>query len=796
MTDTRNEGPGEDGLAKEENLYAKAQRLATGSAPVDGAEQQQDVEGIDWLNLVQQAETQGGQFMLDQIKGAWDRSYRAFHNQHFLDSKYRSQAFKGRSKLFRPKTRSAVRKANAAAAAALFSNKDTVSCTAGNEADPRQRASAALMQEIINYRTDRTSGRNAIPWFRTAIGAHQDTYIMSACLTKQYWKLELEKKTGTEPVLNPDGTPVLHGETGQPMMRTVHTYSPKVDRPEIALCPLENAIIDSAAPWVDPIQGAAYFIVKWPMRIDEIRKMEQHPLTPWKHVEESKLKSAGSDQKMQASGTRAVRDRGMDRMDRTATGSGKFEVIWVYEVFMRYNGEDVTFWSAGSRDYLTDPKPVREVYPEQDGDRPYVLGVGSLESHRIFPMGHVESWQPLQQEVNDLANLRLDQVKQSVSPIAFVKRGRQVDLGALQRRGPNTTILRTEKEDIEFDRQPEVPSSAYAEMERLNVDFDDLAGQFNSGSVQTNRSLNETVGGLNLISSAANSVQEFDLRTWVETWVEPVMGQIVKLEQYYESDEKILALCGDRAQLWLKHGVSEIDDALMTDQVTIRVDVGLGASNPQTKLGNFAGALKIVEPLWTNHPQVQSGEMVPNLEAITDHVFSLSGVRDGAAQFLIKGQPKGNPVGDAQADKLKSDAEKNRSQANLNIAKAAETQARLQMDFADLVHGQQLDRAQLVNQVRNEREGVQRERQNDERAQRNTDADRDMRKQEFQAKQSETGGKPTKAAPAPQQSKDDEFAAKLMALLEQRNKPRKFNFIRDPQTNRIVGAEEVQAGVQ
>ncbi|MCA1458087.1 hypothetical protein I6F35_33680 [Bradyrhizobium sp. BRP22] len=731
MTDTRNEPPGEDGFAKEENLYARAQAAATGNAPVEGEQQQGGEPEINWLNLVSQAETQGGQFMLDQIKNAWDRSYKAFHNQHFMGSKYNSTSYKGRSRLFRPKTRGAVRKANASAAAALFSTRDAISCTPGNESDPCQRASAALMQEIINYRTDRTSGRAAIPWYRTAIGAHQDTFIMSACLSKQYWKLELEKKTSEEQVIGETGQPIIDEQTGQPLMRTVHTYSPKVDRPDCKLVPLENAIIDPGADWVDPVQSGSYFIVKWPMRIDEIRKMEKHPLNPWRHVDVSVLKSSGYDQKMQASGTRAARERGMDRMDPTATGSGKFEVLWVYEVFMRYEGQDITFWSAGSKAYLTDPKPVEEVYPEQGGERPYVFGIGSLETHRIFPMSHVESWQQLQQEVNDLANLRLDQVKQSVSPITFVKRGRQVDLAALQRRGPNSVILRTEQDDIEFAQTPEVPSSAYAEMERLNVDFDDQAGQFNSGSVQTNRSLNETVGGLNLISSAANSVQEFDLRTWVETWVEPVMGQLVRLEQYYESDEVILGLCGERAQLLQMHGVNQINDDLLMQQVAIRVDAGLGASNPQTKLGNFANALSIMVPVWQASPQVQSGEIVPDVEEMTNEVFSLAGYRDGAARFIKKGQPKGPPPqAQAEVDKIKSDAEKNRSQADLNRAKAMELGARAKMDFADMVHGQQMERAQLVNQVRTERENAQRDRVNDDRAQKNVEADRQMKEKE------------------------------------------------------------------
>jgi hypothetical protein len=780
------EAPGEDGFAKQDqNLYARAQAAATGSAPRD--EDKAATEGeVNWLKLVAEAEAQGGQFAQDQIKGAWDASYKAFHNQHVAGSKYRSKDYSGRSKLFRPKTRAAVRKANAAAAAALFSTMDTISCSPGNESDPIQQASAALMQELINYRTDRTSGKASIPWFRVAIGAHQDTLIMSACLSKQYWKLELEAETTQEPVIGESGNPVINEETGQPLMREVKTYKPSVDRPDIATIPLENAIIDPAASWLDPIQSAAYLIVKYPMRINEIRKKQNDPRNPWKHVEASVLKASGSDQKLRAAGTRTARERGLDRMDPSSTGTGEFEVIWVYEVFMRVGEEDVCFYSAGSKAYLTDPKPVKEVYPEQGGERPYVLGLGSLEAHRIFPMSHVESWQPLQQEINDLANLRLDQVKQSVSPITFVKRGRQVDLGAIQRRGPNTTILRTDKDDIEFDRPPEVPSSAYAEMERLNVDFDDQAGQFNSGSVQTNRSLNETVGGLNLISSAANSVQEFDLRTWVETWVEPVLGQIVKLEQYYESDTVVLGLCGERSELLQKHGINQITNELLEQQIALRVDVGLGASNPQTKLQNFAGALNIAKGIWENHPQVQSGEYMPNIEAISDEIFSLAGNRDGAKRFMIKGQPKGPPPqAQAMVEKLLSEVAKNKSTADLNKAKAMETGVRAKMDFADMVHGQHMDRAKMVHQVRSEREGFLHNKEN-------VKEDRALK-----AKQIEGKAQPKpKQESEPQQEPggDDDMMGQLVALLQQKQQPRSFKFVRDPQTNRIVGAEEIPQG--
>lgn len=771
MTFLQAEPPGEDGFSKGADLYDRAAAAAVQGIP---READQPEPETNFLRLVREAETQGGRFLQDQVRKSWDRSYRAFRNQHFGESKYLSTEYRSRSKLFRPKTRAAVRKANAGAATALFSTMDTVSCSPGNESDPIQRASASLVQEILNYRTDRTSGKASFPWFRIAIGAHQDAQIMSVCLSKQYWKLELESEEVEEPLVDEaTGMPILD-ETGEPITQVVTIHKPSVDRPDCLLIPLENLIIDPAASWLDPVQTAAYFIVKYPMRIDEIRAKQKDPRNPWKEVPEALLRTSQNDRAMAAKGTRSAREGGFDRFDAQATGSGEFEVIWVYEAFFRIAGQDVCFYSAGDRAYLTDPRPVKEVYPALGGERPYVLGVGSLESHRLFPMSPVESWQPLQQEINDLANMRLDQVKQSIFPITFVKRGKKIDLGLLQRRGPGTIIPRDSEEDVTFDQTPPVNSTAYAEMERLNVDFDDQAGQFNSGSVQTNRSLNQTVGGLNLISSSANAVQEFDLRTWVETWVEPVLGQIVKLIQHYESDEVVLGIAGDRAELLQKFGIDHITDDLLEQQVTIRVDVGLGASNPQTRLTNLANALQIIQPLWANHPQVQSGELMPDIEELTSEVFSLAGNRDGGRRFIKKGEPKGPPPQQqALVEKIKSEAMRNMSQAELNKARAAEAGVKSEIAVADTVHGQQMDRAKLVQQVRSEREGWLRD-------DRHRDEDR-------AAAALPPAGEPASEPVAGGESEPQDMLSQLVAML---SRERRVEFIRDPRTNRITGAIE------
>lgn len=794
--------PGEDGVLKARqqapaDLYQKAAEV-----PFAGQAADTDDQDINYLNLLSQALTQGQTYITQNVRKGWDRSIRAFRNEHFAGSKYLSKDYKLRSSIFRPKTRAAVRKDMAMAASSLFSTTDAISCEPGDESSVEQRASAAIIKELLNYRTDRTSGRNAIPWFRVSMGARQDALIQSVCVSKQSWKLEQRIRKVLQPALDVDPLtgepkvdpltgeplPILDATTGEPVYDEIETVEVILDRPDVTLVPLENVIVDPAADWLDPVQSGAYWIVAYPMRKFEIEANQKRPMNPWKKVDWSQMRSIRT--KTDAASARMVREGGQDRYDQTNTGTGDFEVYWVYEVFMRVNEEDVHFWSADDKQFLTDPTPVEEIYPAHGGERPYTWGVANLEAHRLFPMAPVESWQPMQQEINDLANLRLDQVKMNVSPVAFVTRGRNVDLGALQRRGPNSIVLRTGPDDVEWDRPPEVPSSAYAEMERLNADFDDLAGQFNSGSVQTNRSLNETVGGLKLIAGNANSVGEFDLRTWIETWVEPTLAQVVKLIQYYESDEKVLALCGERAKLFQKFNIDQITDELLQEQVTVRVNVGIGNGSPQERLGKFAAATQTLAPMFQNNPKVQSGEIEIDLEEVAQEVFGLTGYRDGGKRFVKKGQPRQNPMQDIAVKDAQAKVEKTMSEADKNKAIADKTRLDAKIGAAQAMHGAMMDRASLVHQVRSEREGAASQA-------RESEANRAQRREEMTMRQeaaanNKAAGKGTVEQSAPEmpigaEPSPADAQIERLAQIMKTKRVREVEFVRGPD-GRISGA--------
>jgi hypothetical protein len=651
-------------------------------------------EEIPFLRYVREAEDQAQLYVAQVNRRAWTQTLRAFHNEHFVGSKYTKTDWRNRSRIFRPKTRSAVLKDQAAVAASLFGTVDSVNCLAGDESNSMQRAAAAIMEELVNYRTDRTSGREAIPWFQVAMGARQDTVLTGVCLSKQSWKLDL-KMMGHERFLD-------DSDEDNPVEAMREVWKPETDRPDVQLFPPENYCIDPAADWTDPAQSAAYVIIKHPLQMEDVRRNQERPFNPWHKVSEEAIRGAYESGKWDTAAIRRARELGIDRMDEATTGT-VFQIVWVYEVYMRLNGEDWTFFSVGSQHYLTDPKPVKEVYPEQGGARPLVMGYGSLESHRIFPMGPAESWQQYQMELNDIINLTLDAMKQNVMPVTKIRRGRQVDLDQIKRRSSGSAILVTDPDDVTFERVPDIPQSVALLTRNLELEFDDLAGQFNGQTTENSNALSRTLGGLKLVAGSSNAAQEFAIRIWIQTWCEPVLAQLVKLEQWYESDPVVLGLCGQRAQLFQKHGISQVTDDLLEQEVTIRVSVGLGAGDPEQRLQKFTSATQIVAPLLAQSREFQQGQVEIDWEAIVQEVYGAAGYRDGGMRFFKKGQgQQPNPLQNLQVAELQSKIQKNQQTGKAAmftglaaLAKAALGQRELEASTVDMLLGHHMNALDL-----------------------------------------------------------------------------------------------------
>lgn len=552
----------------------------------------------DWEGLSRNAFEGSKTYFDSAVRNQIDADLRQFYGIHPAGSKYHADSYKGKSKLYRPKTRMAIRKNEAVAAEALFSTTDVVSITPVDEDDEIQVASAAINKELLQHRLTKT-----IPWFVTTMGAYQDAQAIGICASYQYWKFEQRRRK-------------------------------VIDEPCIDLLPPENLRFDPACDWRDVVKNSPYFIHMMPMYVKDVRRRmntvdtkTQQP--KWKKYEDAILKQAMMPY---SDSTRQLREDKRPDSTTADRNISDFTIVWVYRVFMEIEGEDhVWYVLANTYKLLTDPKPIEDVY--WHGQRPYQIGFCVVETHKTHPSGVGRLTKDQQAEINEVANQRIDNVKLAMNKRWKAKRGKQVDIRSLTRNVPNSVTLLTDLEDVEEIEFNDVTGSAYEEQDRLNLDFDDMAGNFSQSSIQSNRKLNETVGGMNLLATNTNQVSAYQLRVWIETWLEPVLRQLVLLEQYYETDQVVLALAGRRAQLLQRFGMDAITDELLMQELTVNVNVGMGATNPQQQVERFTFGLKALKEILADGVIQQAGG---NVQEISREIMGKLGYREGKRFFPEK----------------------------------------------------------------------------------------------------------------------------------------------------------------
>jgi hypothetical protein len=218
-------------------------------------ENQQDHEVLAFLA---EAKRIGRTFQQTVAHGDWEQAQSAYRSEHAGGSKYTKEQYKNRAKYFKPKTRAAVRKNLTATAHALFASREVLVAEAENDSDPKARANASLLKEIIGARFNSKARKTGVPWFETALGARLDTQITASCCSKQTWRY----KTVDRKVVEKEERPVvINGvamidQTGQPMIEVVEVE--KVvkdvieDHPEITLIPAGDGHPRSRRPVDQP----------------------------------------------------------------------------------------------------------------------------------------------------------------------------------------------------------------------------------------------------------------------------------------------------------------------------------------------------------------------------------------------------------------------------------------------------------------------------------------------------------------------------------------------------------------
>ena len=597
-------------------------------------------EKSSWLTLARQAYDSSTTYLDANYRRQWERNLKLFQSEHPSGSKYGTTQYTHRSRLFRPKTRSAIRTNEAAVAAAFFATEDVVSVYPQNDSDPDQRASATVLKHLLQFRLTKT-----IPWFQTLIAAYQEAMVFGSVISHQYWDYKEDKTSSKKDILDEAGNAILN-EDGTPAQQVEGSTEVLTDRPSIRLIASENFRIDPAADWNDPIGSSPFIIEVIPMYVqDVLEKMndidDKTGEPKWKKLSMSELLM--SSKRSEFDSTRQARQgKRQDPISDRDEKIKEYDTVFVHKNIVRKKGKDYIFYTSGIHHMLSDVKPLVEVYPHlREGERPYVMGGASIEAHKIYPASLVEMTQDLQTAANDIANQRTDNVQLVLNKRYHIRRSSNIDINALKRSVPGGSVMMDDPiSDVQVVNTPDITGSAYEEQDRLNVDFDDIAGTFSQGTVQTNRLMNETVGGMEMLSSNSNSMIEYMIRTFAETWIEPVLSQLVRLEQFYETDEVVLAVATNKAESesieepgFFQKFAGNIDN-LLHHEMTVGINVGIGATDPVRKIERLLLGIRTMSEV---NPDIV---LYLNQPEITKEVFGALGYKDSKRFVKEEEQPR------------------------------------------------------------------------------------------------------------------------------------------------------------
>lgn len=613
-----------------------------------------DIDGeVNWLAMARDSFETSTDYFDANIRKQLEKNISLFRSKHPAGSKYYQESYKYRSKVFRPKVRSIIRRHEAAAALAFFSTIDTVSCDPEDPNDENSILGAKFGKNWVDFRLE-----HSIQWFKTIIGAYNEAMVNGIVISRQEWVYEEEEFEEDEVVVE-NGLVVLD-EDGEPQTESKTNHRIKIDKPDIVLVPVENFRFSTASDWRDPVGTSPFLIEMIPMFVQDVIERTETTNsktgeTKWKNVNPEHLLSARQTGDYDT--TRMAREgKRMDSKDQSHQIK-LFDIVWVHRNIIRHSGVDYLYYTLGTEHLLSDPVPLEDVFLH---GRPYVVGSIVIEPHRNYSTGVPELSQDLVVEANDVTNQRLDNIKLILNKRYRARRGTNVDWRALTTSVPGGVILMDSLDDVEPEEFHDVTSSAYQEQDRINVDIDELLGSFSMGSVQTNRHLNETVGGMDIASDDSNAVTEFQLRVFTETWVEGVLRQLITMGQKYETDQRILKIVGEGAD-------PGTVAALMDTEYAIKVAVGYGATAPHKRIEKLSIGLKTV------------GEFMPeklsqiNGDEVMREVFGALGYRDGSRFFTTQDEE------DPQVAELKKQVEQLTQQIESGAAeKQAEGQVKLE----------------------------------------------------------------------------------------------------------------------
>lgn len=545
------------------------------------------------------------------------KNYSNFLSKHPEGSKYKHESFRARSKTFRPKTRALSRRVEAAVAVAMFATSDLVTVTPWDANDPQKAFQARIKQKLIQYRLD----QDETWWFLTVIGAAQDAFINGLCISHQYWKLRKIQDSR----YNIYRTDHADGRVDFDVKKDTKEIILE-NRPCSDLVPIERFRFDPACDWRDPARTSPFLIHECPTYVGEIKDQIRQGIAD--AVDVSRLDHAfwWAIACEDYDSIRTAREGGRVDKYNERKPIPETQTIAVRKHIHRIDGRDWYWETMADILMLRRPQLLTDVRPDlKEGERPYVTGLMIPEAHKIYPSSAVQLIEPLQEEINDVSNLRQDTVKMATFGRWEVRRNSTVDVATLKAGVPQSVIAVDKVgQDVGELKQRDVPPSAFAETDRLQIDMDEVSGSLTQATASSNKAINtdQTLGGMNLLDGVAGQVRELETRVLTKTWAEPVLQQIHNMLEVYETDEQILGDIASNASV----GIPQVLEALKS-RTKLRINIGFNATSPEKRIGRLVLACKTFFSIFPDQAQNAA------VNEFQKEIFGAVGFDDGERFF-------------------------------------------------------------------------------------------------------------------------------------------------------------------
>ena len=631
-------------------------------------------QDVGWLQMARNAYNTSENWLQANQRMVWARNLAHYRSEHDPSATIMNEANKHRSRHFWPKSRTLVRSMQASAASAFFSSSDIVELEAYDNDSVPQTESANFMKGLVDYRLT-----NSVPWYMIVLGAIAEGGTLGTICSHQSWDFQEEEK-----VVNRE----LDPETGE-IVEYYETVK-KADTPKVRLVPAENIRMSPALDWLDPANSTPYLIELMPMYLGDVleRIAQGHEYKAgepaWKNVGEGILLGAGNRDNLDT--TRRSR-AGQGKLDPKAAfmeAQDEFRILWVHRNIIRRKGVDWLYYTVGTNLMLSDPIRLDTVIPWADGKRDYVIGKVEIETDRPYPSSPIDLTSGIQKIFNEIGNQRIDNVRQVLNRRYLYRQGNQVDARALARNVPGGLIgvsgtgpLSTHVEPLPVQ---DVTQSAYKETDMLGLSFDDLSGSQSGSTVSSNRKLQETATGMNIMADSANAIREMELKSFTKTWYEPVIKQIVQLIAEYETDTTAITVSAKKAKLL------RVLPEYFDHTFAVSVKVGMGATSATQRMQRLQGAIATVTQLVPEAPLAIKGEPIAN------EVFGIAGFDNGSRFFDWEAGAKkaeeqagqGDPKIALEREKMQAKAQMDQMKMQLDQAKMQIQQAKDQLLMAEL----------------------------------------------------------------------------------------------------------------